>query len=354
MLHNDVQAIILAAGRSRRFMGPKSKLISPLCGQEMVLFVTSVLEKLNMESLVVVGHQKELMIDIINKHHKAIFSFIEQETQGGTGHAVVCTKSHWHKDHILVVNGDMPLITTDIIEALYKKHIQSNAALSFVVAHNVDPLTGAFGRIVEKKGAIAIVEAKDFAGRIQDHPYINAGIYLVSRAFLENSISHLKQHGNSQEWYITDLVEIACASREKICTVDVPFDRVRGINTISELAAAQEIVRRDIIEYWMQKGVIFTMPSTVHIDKSVHIGNNCVIHAGVQLLGSTHIGNFACIFPYAVLNNMHVGDCVTVGAHSVLSDSIVEKNKILPAFTHIELPITMHGTQSSAMRHEII
>lgn len=354
MLHNDVQAIVLAAGKSRRFMGPKSKLLSPLCGKEMILFVTSVLEKLNIESSVVVGHQKELVIDIINEHHKHLFSFIEQQTQGGTGHAVACTKAHWSKDHILIINGDMPLITADIIEKLYAKHLQSNAILSFVTAYNIDLSTGAFGRIVERDNAIAIVEAKDFVGHIEDHPYINAGIYLVSRSFLESSILELKQHGNSKEWYITDLVEIASNRGIAICTLDVPFDRVRGINTLNELAAAQDVVRQDIIEYWMSMGVSFTMPQTVYIDKQVFIGSGTIIHSGVQLLGCTSIGTNSTINAYSVLTNVNVGQNVILGSHSVLTGCIVEHNTVMHAFAHIETPITLHTPVESILSQKTL
>ncbi len=92
----------------------------------------------------------------------------------------------------LVLNGDMPLVTKDIIEKLYLKHTTSNAAMSFVTAHNCDPSAAHYGRVIQSQDAISIVEAKEFKGDITESCCINAGIYILKRTFLEENITKLQ------------------------------------------------------------------------------------------------------------------------------------------------------------------
>ena len=160
---SSLQAIVLAAGTSSRFKTGRSKLIEKICGREMVLYPTEVLKNLNIPVLMVVGFQKDIIEETIrNNFHNGV-SFVHQEEQKGTGHAIQCTKDAWTADHILVMNGDMPLITQDIIEKLVKKHTSTDAAISFVTAHHCDP-NAMYGRVIKGNDTVEIIEAKEFDG----------------------------------------------------------------------------------------------------------------------------------------------------------------------------------------------
>ena len=179
MFSNRVQAIVLAAGKSTRFNTGRTKLLEKICGQEMILYTTRVLEQLSVPITVVVGYQKDAIQQTISQRHHNTNSikFVVQEEQCGTGHALMCTKLVWERDHILILNGDVPLVTTDIIHGLFETHTTKNADISFVIAHNADPACGSYGRVVKNDGSIKIVEARDFDGDANEHCCINAGIY---------------------------------------------------------------------------------------------------------------------------------------------------------------------------------
>ena len=153
----------------------------------------------------------------------------------------------------------MPLITKDIIESLYHQHMATNAAVSFVIAHNNDPALEGYGRIIRTGKHVEIVEAKEFKGDPEEHCCINAGIYLVRRDFFEQSIDELEVNAVSHEFYITDLIKNASQKHLTVTTVPAPFDRVRGINTFQELWAAEQIKRAELIRYWMEHGVRFSV-----------------------------------------------------------------------------------------------
>src|SRR5258708_24057419 len=101
-MNKNIQAIILAAGKSTRFNTERTKLAQTLCGQAMILFPTKLLQQLQITTTTVVGYQQEVIKKIISAEHGDTIAFVVQENQQGTGHALACTKSLWEKDHILV------------------------------------------------------------------------------------------------------------------------------------------------------------------------------------------------------------------------------------------------------------
>jgi bifunctional UDP-N-acetylglucosamine pyrophosphorylase/glucosamine-1-phosphate N-acetyltransferase len=297
----------------------------------MVRYTIALMQKLTIPTTVVIGYQKELVQQALETTPNLLFA--EQLEQLGTGHALLCSKDTWHADNILVMNGDMPLITPDIIEKLWQEHQKNNAAISIVTSYNVDP-ANSFGRIVQQGTLIKIVEKKHFTYSINDYPYVNAGIYLINRSFLEKFLSSVKQNEKTHEFYITDLVEIASENSLPVVTLPFPFELLNGVNTFEELATVEQIKRNELIHYWMANGVRFIAPYTVHLDMSVSIGRGSVIHSGVQLFNTTKIGEFCTIQPHVILNNVTIENGVSVGAHSLLENTLVETQCNVAPFSY--------------------
>lgn len=335
MFSNKVQAVILAAGKSTRFNTGRTKLVEKICGQEMILYTTRLLEQLNIPITVVVGYQKDIVKEVISNRHQNAINFVIQEEQRGTGHAIMCAQSVWEREHILVMNGDVPLVTTEIIESLYEKHISSHADISFVTAHNDEPSIGGYGRVIKTNNSIQIIEARDFVGDPNEHCCINAGIYLVRKQFITQCIANLTQNHITQEFYITDLVKIASDQGGTVKTVSASFDRVRGINTIQELWAAEQIKRAELIKYWMGKGVHFSVAQNVHIDLDITIGSGTYIGCGVHILKGTTIGKNCKIQEFCALENTKLGDNSNILAHCILKDSSIGANTHIGPFAHI-------------------
>lgn len=335
MFSNKVQAIVLAAGKSTRFNTGRTKLLEKICGQEMILYTMRLLEQLNIPISVVVGYQKDDVQQAITRRHFNGVNFIVQEEQCGTGHAIMCTKSAWEREHILIMNGDVPLVTSSIIENLYEKHLSSHADVSFVTAHNADPSIGGYGRVIKTEHSIKIVEARDFNGDANEHCCINAGIYLVRRRFLNSCIQNLSQNDKTHEFYITDLIQIASDQGLTVSTVSASFDRIRGINTLQELWAAEQIKRAELIKYWMEKGVHFSVAQNVHIDLDIAIGAGTYVGCGVHILSGSVIGKNCRIQEFASLENTHVGDNCNILPHCIIKDSYIGAHSNVGPFAHI-------------------
>jgi len=345
-MKNNIQAIILAAGKSTRFNTDKTKLAETICGQAMILYPTKLLAELEISTTVVVGYQQEMVKKIIIKHHGENVQFAVQEKQEGTGHALACSQSLWVKDHILVLNGNVPLITPELINTLYEQHISQNATISFVTTCTTDESVKAYGRVVKKDNFIAIVEAKDFIGDSKEHCCVNAGIYLIKKDFLIYYISNLDTNNASKEFYITDLVKIASINNLTISMLKVPFDIIRGVNTFQELATVEEIKQRELITYWMNQGVRFFNPPSIHLDLNITIGSGSVIHNGVHLRGNTCIGNNCIINAFSCLENVILENNVTIYSHCVISNTFIKNHAQIGPFAHVQSQ-TIIGENSS-------
>lgn len=332
-MFNNLQAIVLAGGNNTQTTR-KTMLVEKICGKEMILYPTTLLTQLRIPTTVVVGYQKELIVEAITNQHDTI-TFAVQEEQHGTGHAIVCTQNLWHHDYILIMNGDIPLVTPEIIATLYKQHVQSEAQISFVMAHNSDPLSLSYGRVVKDNEYMQIIEPHVFNGDLHEHCCINAGIYLVNRTFLQNHLHEIRKCENKHVFYITDLVRIASEKKYPITTISVPFDIIRGINTYQELWAVEHIKRAELIKYWMDRGVRFSAAQTVHLDIDVTIGQGCFIGSGVHLLQGTIIGNNCTIEPFSIITQSVIEDYTTIHANSVISHSHIGMQAQIGPFAHI-------------------
>jgi len=341
MPSEKLQAIILAAGKATRFKTDKSKLLEKICGQEMILYVTKLLEEINIPTTAVVGFQREALQKTIKKQHNNRINYTLQKEQKGTGHALLCAQPHLTKENILVLNGDMPLISKDIINALYEKHVKTEAKISFVTAHNSDPTAGAYGRVINNNKTIEIIEEKDFTGDIHEHCCINAGIYIIKKQFLDNHINNLTTENKSHEFYITDLVKIASEKGLTVSTLSAPFDKVRGVNTLKELWAAEQVKRAEVVKQWMNKGVRFSLAQSVHIDLNVTIGAGTYIDCNVHLLKGTQVGKNCTINGFSTLSQATVGDNTTIYPHSIIGNSTIGKNAKIGPFACIHEEATI-------------
>lgn len=329
----SIRGIVLAAGKSTRFGTHFNKLLTPLCGIPLVAHITDLLQKLHIPTTIVVGHLKEQVTATITERTPDA-TFVTQEQSLGTGHALLCSTPHWDSDHILVLNGDMPLITNILIEELITTHTTTDAAISFVMAYP-DTQQHAYGRVIIEQSQMHIVEAKDFTGdRTIVYP-INAGIYLFKKSFLQNYATELQPNNAQKQLYITDLIGIA--SREKFgCNpLIADYNTVRGVNTLAEFTHATQVMRERIIDHWLNAGVLIEDPATTWIDVSVTIGDGTRIASGVHLRGTTQIGTRCIIEQYSIIEDSTLHDMVTVRSHSVIHTGILTSGTIVGPFAQI-------------------
>ncbi len=333
-MSKNIQGIILSAGKSTRFNTGRTKLIEKICGLEIVAYAALLLKRMEIHTTMVVGYQKDSVISTVQKYVPEM-NFVLQENQYGTGHAIACTQEIWQEENILILNGDAPLITDDIIENLYNEHIKTNAVISFVTSHTNNIEKCSYGRVIQKPGSIEIIEAKEFTGNLTDYCCVNAGIYIVKQKFLREHLATIDQNNTKKEFYLTDLVKIASDNKYTVTTLAAPFDKIRGINMFKELWEVEQIKKSELINHWMSHGVHFIAPQNVLIDLTVTIGAGTKIGSGVHLLGDTKIGANCVVDSFSIIENSTIADNATIHSHSIVRDAHIGHHAQVGPFAHI-------------------
>jgi bifunctional UDP-N-acetylglucosamine pyrophosphorylase/glucosamine-1-phosphate N-acetyltransferase len=328
-------AVVIAAGRSSRFKGPTNKLLALLCGRPLVFYPLKALSLAGLPINIVVGAQSDFLKQSIKDTCVSEkISFSHQLQPVGTGDAVACSRASWGTaEHILVINGDMPLITPELIKNLMTHHVAHHAAVSFVTSNVLNP-TG-YGRVIVDVHGTRIVEEKDCTPEERSVSRINAGIYAFRRDFLESTISSLSTNNASGEFYLTDLVRLASLRGHVVTTINAPFETVQGVNTLEEFWIVEQILRTQLVRQWTERGVHFESPSNMHVDVDVHIGQNTRIGTGVLLLRGTIVGADCTISPFSILAHATIGNSTSIKSHTVIQDSLIGSECVVGPFVRI-------------------
>ena len=309
-----VFAVVLAAGKGTRMKSNRAKVLHTLCGVPMVNYVTEALEPLSAERLlVVVGHQAELVEAVLPEAAEPVV----QREQLGTGDAVRVALEVLEGEEegvLLVVNGDGPLISERTLEGLVERHRSAGVGATVLVAELEDP--HGLGRVVEEAGVVRIVEERDATEDERGIALVNLGLYAFGLPEIREAIGKLASENSQGELYLTDVLEII-GSKSRAVTYQLKnLEEANLVNDRSQLARAEEILRRRILDAHMREGVTVRDPVSTHIEARVEIGRDTVILPGTFLRGSTRIGSDCVIGPSADLLDTRVGDGARV-EHSV-------------------------------------
>src|SRR5919202_237568 len=311
---SPIFAVILAAGKGTRMKSNRAKVLHTLCGVPMVNYVIEATRPLLPERLfVVVGHQAELVEAVLPEDSKTVL----QEEQRGTGDAVrVALDVLEGEDEsvLLVVNGDGPLISDRTLGELVERHCSAGVGATVLVAELEDP--SGLGRVVEDAGVVRIVEERDTTESEREVRLVNLGLYAFELSEIRDAIGRVQADNGQGELYLTDVLEII-GRRSRAVTYRLKNpEEANLVNDRSQLARAEEILRRRILDAHMRDGVTVRDPVSTHIEASVKIGRDTVILPGTFLRGETKIGSDCVIGPSADLLDTVVGNGALV-EHSV-------------------------------------
>mgnify|MGYP001771324741 CR=1 FL=1 len=248
----DLSVIILAAGLGKRMGGNIAKVLSKVCGRELISYVTETASKLNPnETIIVTGYQREVVEDFIlndtkKRNINSNINFAYQAEQLGTGHAVMCALEKMKaKDGVtIVLCGDVPLIKEDTIKNLVNIFFEQKAIVNVLTFDA--PTTSSYGRIVKDSDGnfLKIVEKRDCTEDQLKITESNSGVYAVDTKFLREAIKQIKTNNAQKEYYLTDIVEIAVNEGLKVIASKLTTEsEVQGVNSPEELNKVEGIIQ---------------------------------------------------------------------------------------------------------------
>jgi UDP-N-acetylglucosamine pyrophosphorylase len=238
--------VVMAAGKGTRMNNPSvAKVMYTINDRPLIEWVVDLAARLDSSrTVVVVGWQKETVIGHMAVTHPSV-RCVEQNPQLGTGHAVMQTEKalHGFAGDVLVLSGDVPMLTYRTARSLIDSHRASGAAATVLTAV-LDDATG-YGRVVREQGGSVsgIVEQKDATPEQRAIREINSGIYVFDAAALFEGLRHITTDNAQHEYYLTDVFRYFWRNKLPVSAViaDDPLE-VGGINTPAQLDEARRIL----------------------------------------------------------------------------------------------------------------
>lgn len=320
--------IILAAGVGSRMKSNKPKVLHSICGKSMIARITEAALQVSDDVHIVLYHQKEVIEAHLREYFGSKLESITLHTQDcqnfpGTGGALMDSSGKLidlAHDRLVVLNGDMPLITPESIATIAQA--QAPIIVSTITLEN----PSGYGRVlVDPSGQITqIIEEKDCNQAQKAITLVNAGIYGFDRGLLERSLPRLTNDNAQREYYLTDVVALNAAldstsllessapNRIKIAPFYGNAREFMGVNSKSELAQAESIRLQELRQRAMDQGVIMRLPESIYLEEWVEFEGECEIENNVRICGKS------------IIRHSHIK------ASSVVEDSVIEHSDIGP------------------------
>ena len=341
MTNTSFAIVILAAGKGTRLKSRRPKVLHEIGGKPLLAHVVAAASKVvaPQNIFAIIGHEAEKVRAALQSSD---IGFVLQREQRGTGHAMMEAAAALKSfDHVLVLSGDVPLITEETITRVRDFHLDRGAAMTILTAEPADA-TG-YGRIFRKRAngvetdeVERIVEQKALQNGETNQREINSGIYAFAVGSLYAEIGKIGTANAHGEYYLTDIVPLLDKAGEKVVALRAEdSDEVLGVNTRMELAELDAKLRAKKARELMLAGTTIFRPETCDIDADVEIGTDTVIEPFVQLIGKTKIGSDCRIRSYSVISNCELGDNVLIRPGCMLEDSIVRDGAELGPYSHL-------------------
>ena len=241
----NIAVIILAAGMGTRMKSDKAKVLHNILGRPMVLYVTETAKKIAGSNIVlVIGNQAEEVREIVSEQYDA--KFVLQKQRLGTGHAVSCAVPEipGHAENVLILCGDVPLITSDTLTLLVREHLGAGHDVSLLAVEMEEP--EGYGRILTDKAmhVAGIAEEADATPEQKKIRIINAGVYCVRKRFLKSALQKISSDNAQGEFYLTDIIKIGYEEGRSLgMLLCKNAEEVIGVNTPSELMRVETIIK---------------------------------------------------------------------------------------------------------------
>jgi bifunctional UDP-N-acetylglucosamine pyrophosphorylase / glucosamine-1-phosphate N-acetyltransferase len=329
---------IMAAGKGSRLKSRFPKVIHEVCGRPLLDHVIRAALQLAQATdvFVIIGHEAERVRAAVE--HTGV-RFVLQPEQRGTGHALMVARDVLaNYDHVIVLSGDAPLITSQTISSLKDFHLQQKSAMTLLSAELENP--SGYGRVLRtgtKSAEVqAIVEEKSASPSQKKIRDINSGFYVFDVNQLFAHIDELSTKNTHGEYYLTDMAAVLRKARQRVVAWKTQSpNEVLGGNTRAELADIDQKMRMAKCQHLMAEGVTIFYPATCVIDSDVEIAPDTVIEPYVQLLGKTKVGTGCRIRSYSVIRDCEIGDGVTIRPGCIMERSTIANDAIIGPYSHM-------------------
>lgn len=315
----SLSVVILAAGKGTRMKSSKPKVLHTISGKPMLFHILDEALKLSSDITVILSHQFDVVKEQIESNYQNI-KLHKQDIQNYPGTGGALKGVEFASDRVLILNGDMPLITKESLQNLVDS--KAPIAMSIFKLENPD----GYGRVVIENGlAKEIVEQKDCTQEQLAITTVNAGVYCVNSALLNKFIPKISNNNAQKEYYLTDIVKMAIDNNLSVEPIVVNENEFMGVNSKVDLSRADALMQKRIKNTLMLQGITMRNPESIYIDSRAKFLGESVLENGATIEGNCVIEN-AHIKAYSVIEeseitNSDIGPMAHIRPHSKIVDT---------------------------------
>lgn len=342
----NITTVILAAGKSTRFISNKSKLTQELAGLPVVSHVYNTAKKISGKNIIVVcNKENHNELSSLLKNCK----FVIQKNQKGTADAIEAAKSSIKTQNFIILFGDVPLISDNSLKRLIKNF--KNKVGSMILFKSLKP--HGYGRVIlEKNKVVKVVEEIHTSKSEKLIELCNSGIMLVNKSIFFKLIKQIKFRKIKKERYLTDIFEIYFKKKIPFTFIQAEEEEMSGINTLLDFNKVDKILQKRLVRKFLNNGVLIKKPETCYFSYDTKIQSKVIIEPNVTIRNKVSIKSGSIIKNFSDLEGILVKENCSIGPHARLRpNSTIGKNCKIGNYVEIKSSIIGNDTNISHLSY---
>ena len=342
----NITTVILAAGKSTRFISKKSKLTQELAGLPIVSYVYNTAKKISGKNIIVVcNKENHNELSSLLKNCK----FVIQKNQKGTADAIEAAKSSIKTQNFIILFGDVPLISDNSLKRLiknFKNKVGSMIAFKSLKSHG-------YGRVIlEKNKVVEVVEEIHASKSEKLIELCNSGIMLVNKSIFFKLIKQIKFRKIKKERYLTDIFEIYFKQKIPFTFIQAEEEEMSGINTLLDFNKVDKLLQKRLVSKFLNNGVLIKKPETCYFSYDTKIQSKVIIEPNVTIRNKVSIKSGSIIKNFSDLEGILVKENCSIGPHARLRpNSTIGKNCKIGNYVEIKSSIIGNDTNISHLSY---
>ena len=340
---NNITTLILVAGKSSRFKSNQSKIFHELGGLPIIDHIYYKAKKISKNKIVFICNKNNY--NTLKKRYKNC-KFALQKKQNGTADAVLSAKKFIkNKSNILILFGDVPLISSKTLKKLINFFNNKKLPGSMLAFKSNNPF--GYGRVIAKgKKVESVIEEINASQSIKKISLCNAGVMLCKYKILFSFINKINNKNIKREKYLPDIFSICHQNKKSFYYILCEEEEMLGINTIKDFNKVDEIYQTLLKNHLIEKGVKILNPKTVRVSYDTQVGKNSTIEPFVYIKEGVKIKNQVIIKSHTILEFSIIGNGSSVGPFARLRPgTLVGENVKIGNF--VEIKNSIIGKQCS-------
>lgn len=305
--------IILAAGIGKRMKSATPKVMHNIGGRSMLETILATVSEFDCKDIrVVVSQDLEKFEQFEALSESYDFKSFQQKERLGTAHAVSCALKEDSKNAVLILYGDVPLISADTIREMIKKYKAHKADIVCLGFKAENPK--GYGRLLcFNEDLIEIIEEKDATPEQRKINICNSGIYIINQKIIKKLLEKIENKNSVGEYYLTDIVKLANKDKHRVITYITDEDEVMGVNDRYQLSIIERRLQEKLRRKHLENGVTMIDPQTVYLSHDTTFGSDVSIEPNVYFGLGVTVASGAVIRAFSHIEGSVIGENSVVG-----------------------------------------